>query len=225
MSVQKPTSCTRWTLTHWRLKRYHECNDIRAAEVLVAHVSNGKSRYRSNKNCKPFVPLHLFLLGGLEQIHCCEWSHSTPSYWAWWYDIQHGKFLHLERYLRNIRSISTLQVTDQRSNSIWHDRIILQHYPSATNQENRRWNPGGSHSAVLDSFSGQDQTFILSQLWWAKSLMQWSMHILNLGIKKHRYHNGVVLWVDAWNENDLNHWFSYSPIVLLELSPAAKNHK
>ncbi len=35
-----------------------------------------------------------YLLGGLEKIHCCEWSDCTSSHWAWWNDVQHGKFLH-----------------------------------------------------------------------------------------------------------------------------------
>lgn len=76
---------------------------------------------------KVFALVYLYPLGGLEQIHCCERSYSTPSHRPRWNNIQHGELLHPERYLRNIQSVCShgiievciLQTRVQNNNSLW----------------------------------------------------------------------------------------------------------
>lgn len=137
--------------------------------------------------------LHLCLepaIGGLEQIHCRERSNRTPPHWSWWNILQHGEFLHFKGYFRSTTSLCPhcghLYTKRQlnRTTSLFQmclmalskkllghycfcaDRSILQHHPSATDQDNSWGYTGGNHSAVLYSCGGQDQTILLPQLWW-----------------------------------------------------------
>lgn len=55
--------------------------------------------------CKGFLCCCLKPVGWLEQIHRCKRCNCSPSHWAGWNNIQHGEFLHLQRYFRETESI------------------------------------------------------------------------------------------------------------------------
>lgn len=54
---------------------------------------------------KGFCAVVWNLIGWLEQIHRCKRCNCSPSHWAGWNNIQHGEFLHLQRYFRETESI------------------------------------------------------------------------------------------------------------------------